>query len=220
MLSFKSNRLVSIGEDALAPSIEWLILTDNQLATLPSNLPRTTTTHRGLRKVMLTNNKLTALPDSILGCRQLELIRLADNQLSTLPEGFLQLPMLSWVALAGNPLVARDASNSLPPPRWVPLEQLEIGPLLGAGGGGFVHRATMTIEAYGGASPVECAVKIFRGAATVTDGDPAHEIDLGDALSHPNVIRVLGATPKPKLGLVLELLDVRCERSELSPLFI
>ena len=53
------------------------------------------------------------------------------------------------------------------------------------------------------------AVKLFRDAATVTDGDPMHEIDLGSALQHPNVIQVLGALAKPKPGLVLELLSLK-----------
>ena len=44
----------------------------------------------------------------------------------------------------------------------------------------------------------QVAVKIFRDAGTVTDGDPAHEIDISTALTHPNVIRVLGALPDPK----------------------
>jgi len=43
----------------------------------------------------------------------------------------------------------------------------------------------------------------------VTDGDPMHEIDVGAALDHPNVIRVLGALPKPHAGLVLELLELQ-----------
>jgi len=42
------------------------------------------------------------------------------------------------------------------------------------------------------------------------------QIDLGDALGHPNVIRVLGACPKPSLGLVLELLDVQASWKELG----
>ena len=44
----------------------------------------------------------------------------------------------------------------------------------------------------------QVAVKIFRDAGTVTDGDPAHEIDISTALTHPNVIRVLGALPAPQ----------------------
>ena len=204
MLSFKSNQLTVIEEGALAPSIQWLILTDNKLAALPNQLPK------GLVKVMLTNNQLEALPDAICGCTELELIRCADNRLTRLPEGFLSLPKLAWCGLAGNPLVAR-AANPLPPPNWVPLAELEIGEQLGAGGGGFVHRATWSRQP---SEPV--AIKLFRGAGTVTDGDPAHEIDLGSALGHPNVIRVHGATPAPKLGLVLELLDVKTTWSELG----
>ena len=204
MLSFKSNQLTVIDDGALAPTIEWLILTDNQLAALPSKLPA------GLKKLMLTNNKLEALPDAICGCRELELIRLADNRLTALPEGFLALPMLAWCGLAGNPLVAR-AANTLPATTWVPHSELVIGEQLGAGGGGFVHRAIWSRQ------PSDAvAVKLFRGAGTVTDGDPAHEIDLGSALGHPNVIRVHGATPAPKLGLVLELLDVKTTWSELG----
>lgn len=197
MLSFKSNRLTHIPEDALAPTIEWLILTDNLLEELPASIGCLKT----LRKCMLTNNRLLALPDSLLQCRELELIRLADNRLSDLPRGFWQLPKLAWAGLAGNPLVARAAP--LPPPRWVAPAELEVGEQIGAGGGGFVHRAVWS------AQPDEpVALKLFRDAGTVTDGDPAHEIDVGSALTHPNVIRVLGATPRPQLGLVLELLQL------------
>ena len=38
MLSFKSNQLTTIAEGALAPSLQWLILTDNQLTVLPRTL--------------------------------------------------------------------------------------------------------------------------------------------------------------------------------------
>eukprot|EP00900_Chrysochromulina_parva_P007856 jgi/Chrpa1/17071/Chrysochromulina_OHIO_Genome00020421-RA len=201
MLSFKSNKLTSISPAALAPTLEWLILTDNQLTTLPSQLPK------GLRKVMLTNNKLRQLPEALVACADLELIRLADNALERLPAGMLTMPKLSWMGLAGNPLLARGGAGfaPLPAPRWVHPDELSFHEQLGAGGGGFVHRVTWTCAP--GATPVACAVKVFRGAASVTDGDPAHEIDLGEALSHPNVIRVLGACPAPQLGLVLELLE-------------
>mmetsp|Transcript_39715 Transcript_39715/g.131437 ORF Transcript_39715/g.131437 Transcript_39715/m.131437 type:complete len:220 (+) Transcript_39715:255-914(+) len=149
MLSFKSNRLTHIPEDALAPTIEWLILTDNLLEELPASIGCLKT----LRKCMLTNNRLLALPDSLLQC--LELIRLADNRLSDLPRGFWQLPKLAWAGLAGNPLVARAAP--LPPPRWVAPAELEVGEQIGAGGGGFVHRAVWS------AQPDEpVALKLFR----------------------------------------------------------
>jgi len=162
---------------------------------------------------MLTNNRLRALPDTMpRRCVDLELIRLADNQLTALPYGFVELPKLSWMGLSGNPLVARKASNPLPPPNWVAIEELEVGEQLGAGGGGFVHRASWASKP--GAPP--CAIKIFRDAGTVTDGDPSHEIDMGSALQHANVVQVIGASPAPRLGLVLELLDVKQKWTELG----
>lgn len=212
MLSFKSNQLVTISPAALAPTLQWLILTDNQLEALPITLPT------GLRKVMLTNNKLRQLPAALVECANLELIRLADNALENLPAGLLTMPKLSWMGLAGNPIVTRGAELApLPAPRWVKPSELSFHEQIGAGGGGFVHRATWTSAL--GEPPVACAVKIFRGAASVTDGDPAHEIDLGEALSHPNVIRVFGACPAPQLGLVLELLDGEWTELGLPPTF-
>ena len=50
----------------------------------------------------------------------------------------------------------------------------------------------------------------------MTDGDPRHEIDVGAVLQHDNVIRVLGASPEPRLGLVLELLDTKSTWTELG----
>ena len=140
MMSFKSNRLTHIPEEALAPSVEWLILTDNKLTALPKSIGKLA----GLKKCMLSNNKLAALPDEIVQCRQLELIRLADNNLAALPDGFLALPALAWLGLAGNPCCAGagDGAAAAPTTKWVPLDELDVHEQLGAGGGGFVHRAT------------------------------------------------------------------------------
>ena len=68
---------------------------------------------------------------------------------------------------------------------------------VGAGGGGFVHRATWRARP----GEADVALKVFRAGGTVTDGDPRHEIALGPILHHPNVIRVLGASSAPRLGL-------------------
>lgn len=77
MLSFKANRLSYIPEDALSPSIGWLILSDNLLTELPKSIGKLT----GLRKCMLAGNQLTSLPKEFgEGCINLELIRLADNK--------------------------------------------------------------------------------------------------------------------------------------------
>ena len=49
MLSFKSNQLSTIPEGALPPSLGWLILTDNRLTALPVSIGE----NKLLRKVML-----------------------------------------------------------------------------------------------------------------------------------------------------------------------
>lgn len=77
MVAFKANKLRSIHPDALQSQLRWLILTDNLLETIPDTIGRCTQ----LQKCMLSGNLLKELPDSIAHCTHLELIRLSSNQL-------------------------------------------------------------------------------------------------------------------------------------------
>ena len=52
MLSFKQNSLKQI-DVPLPSSLNWLILTDNQLTSLPTQIGQLT----GMRKLMLANNR-------------------------------------------------------------------------------------------------------------------------------------------------------------------
>ncbi|WP_024851834.1 leucine-rich repeat-containing protein kinase family protein [Hydrogenovibrio kuenenii] len=99
LISFKSNRVRHLPENALPKQTRWLILTDNQLKELPNSLGN----HARLQKLMLAGNQLTTLPDSLEKCSQLQLIRLSANQLSQFPKCLLALPNLAWVAFSGNP---------------------------------------------------------------------------------------------------------------------
>jgi Leucine-rich repeat (LRR) protein len=81
MVSFKSNRLRRVPPESLAPSVTWLILTDNALSELPPSIGRL----RGLRKCMLAGNRLRALPGEMAACTQLELLRVAANELQEIP---------------------------------------------------------------------------------------------------------------------------------------
>ena len=102
MLSFKSCRLVELGDVPLPRSLTWLILTDNSLRALPDDFG----TLVRMRKLMLANNQLSALPPSMAGMAELELLRLANNRLVRVPRWLLDrdaLPKLAWLALAGNP---------------------------------------------------------------------------------------------------------------------
>jgi hypothetical protein len=49
---------------ALPPSLRWLILTDNQIEELPDTLGQCTR----MQKLMLAGNRLRALPDSMAAC--------------------------------------------------------------------------------------------------------------------------------------------------------
>ena len=85
MVSFKSNNIKTISETALSPNIRWLILTDNQLTTLPKAIGNLTK----LQKFMLAGNQLTSVPPELANCQNLELIRLSANQLETMPDALL-----------------------------------------------------------------------------------------------------------------------------------
>ena len=166
MLSFKSNRLEAIAEDALPPSLGWLILTDNRLAALPASLGRLPR----LRKLMLASNQLAALPD-VSGLASLELVRLSDNRLREVPPGLLALPRLAWVALAGNHLqpLPRDAVAAAlgGAPPGLQAKDLVMGAKLGEGASGTVIAATR-------ADGAAVAVKVFKAASS--DGRPEDEV--------------------------------------------
>ena len=70
-----------------------------------------------MRKLMLSNNRLGALPRSMAALTELELLRLANNRLRRLPEWLHALPRLTWLALAGNPCVEAAPPR---PSRWPP----------------------------------------------------------------------------------------------------
>jgi hypothetical protein len=108
MVGFKSHQIQHVPEDALPPQLRWLILTDNKIHTLPNSLgerPR-------LQKLALAGNRLTELPHTLSNSHQLELLRISANQLSAFPEQLLGLPKLAWLAFAGNPFMqANNGSN-------------------------------------------------------------------------------------------------------------
>lgn len=145
MLSFKSNQISHIPEDSLSPSIGWLILTGNRIEALPASIGALTP----LRKLMLAGNCLTNLPPELANCTNLELIRLACNRLTSLPPFLLQLPKLAWIALSGNPgLSVRITGNGASEDRHSqPLKEyswneLVVGDKLGEGASGTVYKAT------------------------------------------------------------------------------
>ena len=98
MLSFKSNCLIDYPELALSPSVGWLILTDNKLTKIPNSIGQCLE----MRKLMLANNRLTTLPTSLSNCRKLELLRISCNELTQLPDWIYEFPRLAWIASSNN----------------------------------------------------------------------------------------------------------------------
>ena len=203
MIGFKANQIEHVPGAALPPLLRWLILTDNRISQLPDELGQRPL----LQKLMLAGNRLQQLPASLANCHRLELIRLAANQLHTLPDWLLALPSLSWLAYAGNPL-HEDASASpndddTPNLDW---SQLALEQQLGEGASGIIYQAQWNAPSQPARS---VAVKLYKGNIT-SDGSPLNEMNACIAAGqHPNLIKVLGRVvnhPNQQAGLVMELI--------------
>ncbi len=197
MVGFKSCRIGSIQDDALPANLRWLILTDNQLERLPDSIgayPR-------LQKLMLAGNRLRELPRTLECCKNLELLRISANQIEAFPGWLLDLPRLSWLAWSGNPFCAPHEEPELPPE--IDWADLEMESVLGSGASGVISRARLR------GTDRSVAVKVFKGSVT-SDGYPQDEMAACIAAGrHPNLVNVEGRIanhPEGRLGLVLSLI--------------
>ena len=200
MIGFKANQISHVPAAALPPLLRWLILTDNRISQLPSELGQRPL----LQKLMLAGNQLAHLPESLAQCKNLELLRIASNRFTQLPPWLLTLPSLTWLAYAGNPVemavnVASD--DATPNIAW---PDLELGEVLGEGASGIIRKALWKPQGL----PV--AVKLYKGTIT-SDGSPLHEMQACIAAGlHPNLIKVEGRVvdhPDDQAALVMDLID-------------
>jgi hypothetical protein len=203
MIGFRANRIVNVPGAALPPLLRWLILTDNCIETLPSELGE----RPFLQKFMLSGNRLRTLPPSLSNCHRLELLRIAANQFTELPQWLLTLPSLTWLAYAGNPLETEADAAALEATPLINWQALRLEQRLGEGASGVISRAIWQ-RADHSFKPV--AVKLYKGEMT-SDGSPLHEMNACiTAGLHPNLIRVEGRIsdhPDGQQGLVMQLID-------------
>jgi len=196
MIGFRNNQITSVPENALPFSTRWLILTDNDIEKLPESMGDLSL----LQKCMLSGNKLTALPQSMAQCHNLELLRIGVNEMKEFPSFLLNLPKLSWLAYSGNPFCAKhpDVGTPLQEIAW---NDLEIEELLGEGASGNIYKALHEGK--------ESAVKVFKGEIT-SDGLPKEEMDINISLEHHehlvDVLARVTAHPEGKDVLMLELI--------------
>ncbi len=203
MIGFKHNQISNVSENSLPENLRWLILTDNKITQLPEKIGEL---YR-LEKLMLSGNQLTQLPESIARCKNLALLRVSANQLVDFPYLLLSLPRLAWLAFAGNPFCEARASHD--DVATVSSEQLELGEVLGKGASGVIFQASWKANAANAlASTYESvAVKVFRGQVT-SDGYPQDELDACLSVgSHPNIVRPLAKIiEENQSSLVMELI--------------
>ncbi|HIP27566.1 MAG TPA: protein kinase [Sulfurovum sp.] len=196
MIGFRNNQITTLAENTLPLSTRWLILTDNALEKLPESIGDLTL----LQKCMLSGNLLTALPQSMERCHNLELLRISVNKLESLPSVLLSLPKLSWLAYGGNPFCAKhpNCDTALKVLTW---ESLTLKEVLGEGASGLISKAL-----YGSK---EVAVKVFKGDIT-SDGLPEEEMDINISMGqHDHLVDVLARVtghPEGKDVLMLELI--------------
>ena len=208
MISFKSNKLATVDEDVLPLDTRWLILTDNKIQALPASMGKL---HR-LQKLALAGNRLTELPATMADCQNLELARLSANEFKYMPDWLFQLPKLSWLAFSGNKITAATEINSseVVVPE-VALNDMKLAELLGEGASGFIYRGDWLNqpEVFEGTDN-HIAVKIFKGDVT-SDGYPQDELNCClKAGEHDSLIKVIAqldqSDENKKLGLVMELI--------------
>jgi len=212
MVGFKACNIAHVPEQSLPPRLRWLILTDNRLEAVPEAIGQCTR----LQKLMLSCNRLATLPIELAQCRALELLRIASNRFAALPEVIFQLPQLAWLAFAGNPLTQKRELDALHAhgSEAISYQNLLIGEKLGEGASGHIYGASH------GGQPL--ALKVFKAAHT-SDGTPQSELAAGLAAgSHANLLTPLGPVtqlPRQQLAMALPLLAPQMQALAQPPSF-
>ena len=209
MIGIRNNHIKIFEENSLPLSTRWLILTDNNLQAIPESIGDLSL----LQKFMISGNQLTFLPSSISNCKNLELLRISANKLSSFPNILLSLPKLSWLAYSGNPFCKKHP-NSNTKLQIISWNELEIKELLGEGASGNIYKAIYENK--------EVAIKVFKGDMT-SDGLPQEEMDINISMGvHENLIDVLAQVvnhPQNKDVLMLELIPSSFSNLGLPPSF-
>jgi hypothetical protein len=199
IIGFKHNKIKEVPETSLPENLRWLILTDNSIQALPESLGDL----ERLQKLALAGNQLTHLPNSIARCKNLELLRISSNQLAEFPYLLLSLPRLAWLAFADNPFCdARDEHAEF---KTLKSNQFEWHEVLGQGASGVISRAInlQPNEELAG----EVAIKVFKGEVT-SDGSPEDELDAClSSGEHPNLVTPLAKISEDSISaLVMSLI--------------
>lgn len=209
IVGFKANIITSVPAAAINTNLRWLILTNNHIAELPDTIGECAR----LQKLMLAGNELRSLPSTLRHCSNLSLLRIAANRLTLLPEWLLRMPRLSWLAFSGNGIGVNSNSDALAVIDW---SNINTSAVLGEGASGIIYKAVLTTE------QKEVAVKVFKGAVT-SDGLPEDELQAFIAAgTHEGLVRIVGQIsghPDGRKGIVMELIDTGFYNLGMPPTF-
>lgn len=211
MIGFKSNKIKTIPENSFPKDLQWLILTDNQIEVLPESIGD----YSLLQKCALAGNKISKLPETMQQCTNLELLRISANQLQEIPFWLLNLPKLSWLAIDGNPCsVKRDMSQVSV--EFIDFNELDIQEKIGEGASGVIYKGVFTSTN----EPV--AVKIFKGDVT-SDGYPMDELENCLLVGrNEHIVPLKGRFinhPEGKEGVVMDFIPTQFHTLGLPPSF-
>lgn len=212
MIGFKSNQITTVDESSLPEKLRWLILTDNHIETLPDSLglrPR-------LEKLALAGNRLTELPSTMDQLHRLALVRLSANRLQTFPTHLLDLPKLAWLAFSGNDFNRHQHVDETLPE--ISSNDYVLEKVLGQGASGVISLAQWRHNVH--QLPEAIAVKVFKGAIT-SDGYPHDELNAClKTGQHPHLVQSLAHVTDPKkLALVMALIPPHFKNLGLPPTF-
>ncbi len=101
-LKLKRDDLPHLSELVDLPRLTFLDLSDNKLTALPESV----TCLQNLTALHLFRNQLTALPENVTRLQNLTSLVLGANQLTTLPESVTRLQYLTELSLNNNQLTA------------------------------------------------------------------------------------------------------------------
>ena len=212
MIGFKSNKIQQVSEHSLPPKLRWLILTNNKISKLPDSLGERPL----LQKLALAGNRLTELPQTLAKSLNLELIRISANQLTECPNQLLNLPKLAWIAFSGNPFSKVEIIKNTAPEISSTSYTLENE--LGRGASGIISKARWNDEQDQFQNDI--AVKVFKGEVT-SDGYPQDELQACLKVgTHPNLVKSLAqVNEKGYLALVMSLIPPQYKNLANPPSF-
>jgi len=213
MIGFKSNQIQEVPATSLPSRLRWLILTDNKISTLPEIVGK----RSRLQKLALAGNQLTHLPESMKQLNNLELLRISANKLSTFPTQLLALPKLAWFAFSGNPFCQTDLHIESVPE--VSSSAYQLQDVLGQGASGIIYKAEWT-EEHQHTFAQEIAVKVFKGEVT-SDGYPQDELQACLKVgSHNSLVRSIAQVNESNcLALIMALIPSHFNNLGLPPTF-